>query len=143
MTTRAQTAQLKKAFLDQFAIYGNISTAAQRAGCERRTIYKWQEHDDEFASAFREAELQATEALEAEARTRALLGSDTLLIFLLKARAPEKYRDRYDVTSGGQPIQAAHASLDTLIVERLAAMAARGEGTGRLALAGSREPTDT
>jgi hypothetical protein len=32
--------------------------------------------------------------------------SDTLLIFLLKAHRPEKFRDRVDVTSGDQPLKA-------------------------------------
>jgi hypothetical protein len=128
MTTRAQTAHLKSAFIDAMAEYGNVSTAARIAGCDRRTVYKWQEYDDEFAAAFREAELTATETLEAEARRRAVEGvttetpiirdgrvidtivetkySDTLLIFLLKARAPEKYRERFEtsITSpNGQP----------------------------------------
>ena len=35
--------------------------------------------------------------LEAVARKRAIVGSDTLLIFLLKAVRPEKFRDRYQV----------------------------------------------
>ena len=108
------------------AEYGNVSTAARIAGCSRRVVYDWQEHDDEFAMAFREAELTATETLEAEARRRAVEGvttetpiirngevvstvvetrySDTLLIFLLKARAPEKYRERFDVTTAGEPL---------------------------------------
>lgn len=126
MTTRAQTAQQKKDFLVQFAVYGNVSTASAIAGVERRAVYRWQEMDDEFAAAYREAELTATETLEAEARRRAVEGvttetpiirdgrvidtivetkySDTLLIFLLKARAPEKYRERFDVTTAGQPM---------------------------------------
>lgn len=35
------------------------------------------------------------------ARQRATGGSDTLLIFLLKARRPEKYRERHVVEGGG------------------------------------------
>lgn len=41
----------------------------------RKRIYEWQEHDLEFAAGFREAESQAIEALEAEARTRATNGA--------------------------------------------------------------------
>jgi len=69
-----------------------------------------------FAAAFREADLKATEVLEREAWRRAnegfaepvyqhgkLVGtvqrySDNLLMFLLRARAPERYRDRVDVS---------------------------------------------
>ena len=111
--TSAQSARLKKKFLESFAVTGNITEACAVAGIKRRRlIYEWQEHDDQFAAAFREAEITATEVLETEARRRAADGveepvyhqgvvvgtvkkySDTLLIFLLKARAPEKYRER-------------------------------------------------
>jgi hypothetical protein len=64
----------------------------------------------------RQADLQATEILEKEAWRRAREGhaepvfqhgkqvgtiqrySDQLLMFLLRARAPERYRDRVDVS---------------------------------------------
>lgn len=64
----------------------------------------------------RQADLQATEVLEQEAWRRAREGiaepvyqhgkevgtiqrySDQLLMFLLRARAPERYRDRVDVS---------------------------------------------
>lgn len=86
----------------------------------RTLIYAWQEQDDEFAAEYRDAEIQATETMEAEAYRRAVNGtaepvyhqgaevgstqrySDTLLIFMLKARAPEKYRERHEVKHGGQ-----------------------------------------
>lgn len=111
MTDR-QSARLKKQFLEHFAGTGNITESATAVGIRRRVVYEWQERDDEFCLAFREAEIQATETMEAEARRRGMLGvdepvfhqgevvgsikkySDTLLIFLLKARAPEKYRER-------------------------------------------------
>ena len=119
-----QSARLKRRFLESFARTGNITESCRAAGVQRRaTIYDWQERDEAFAAAFREAELVATEVLEAEARRRAVDGviqdtpivhrgsvvapvtetkySDSLLIFLLKARAPEKYRERYEVKHGG------------------------------------------
>jgi hypothetical protein len=107
---------LKRRFLEIFGKQGNITVAAEATGIHRNTVYAWQEHDDEFAAEFRLAEQRATEVLEAEAWRRAVDGdesetpiyhrgrlighvletkrSDTLLIFLLKARAPEKYRER-------------------------------------------------
>jgi hypothetical protein len=99
VTTHAQTARHKKVFLEHFRNCGNITAAAQATGCVRRAIYRWQEDDDAFVAEFRDAELQATDGLEAEAWRRAMGGSDLLLIFLLKARAPEKYRERYDVNN--------------------------------------------
>jgi hypothetical protein len=111
--TPGQAVRLKKKFLEDFAKTGNVTESCSNVGLRRRaTVYDWQEQDDEFATAYRESEIMATEALETEARIRATDGtlkpvyqggvlvgyipekSDTLLIFLLKARAPEKYRDK-------------------------------------------------
>jgi hypothetical protein len=119
-----QLQQHKKAlFLDAFKQTGNITVSARRAAVDRSTYYRWCEHDDAFAAAARLAEQEAADVLEAEAWRRAVHGvrrekgvyhlgqqvatevvteySDTLLIFLLKGVRPEKFRDRYDVTSAG------------------------------------------
>ncbi|RPH76060.1 hypothetical protein EHM76_00005 [bacterium] len=106
----------RQRFIDTYASCGNVTYAAKRAGIPRNSIYAWQEHDEVFAAAFREADLKATEVLEREAWRRAnegfaepvyqhgkLVGtvqrySDNLLMFLLRARAPERYRDRVDVS---------------------------------------------
>lgn len=120
--TSGQSAHLKKAFLEHFAQTGNVSESCEAVGIKRRSnIYDWQERDDQFAAGFRESEIRATERLESEARRRGAEGyeepvfhqgaecgrvrkfSDTLLIFLLKARAPEKYRER---------VQMQHADAD-------------------------------
>lgn len=118
--TRGQTGQLKKAFLIDFAQTGNVTESCENVGVARSTVYLWQELDDQFVAGWRESEIMATERLETAARRRAVDGvttttpifhqgqriydieetkySDTLLIFLLKARAPEKYRDNVTVT---------------------------------------------
>lgn len=112
-------------FLEAFAIYGNIVRACLETVIPRRTVYKWRRHnekgeplDPEFMELFEVARDEAVKTLEAEAWRRAVDGditpttvagervdvyrkSDTLLIFLLKAHAPEKYRDRYDVNVKG------------------------------------------
>jgi len=111
----------KRAFLAAFPGCGNIRRACQAAGINRDTFYKWSEHDAEFVLAFQQAKVEAVEYLEAEAHRRATEGvrkekpiygrngallatvietdySDVLLIFLLKGLAPEKYRERVDVT---------------------------------------------
>lgn len=110
MTTLGQSEHRKAAFLEAFRVSGNVSQAAKAAGCGRTTVYGWQEHDETFALAYRQAELEAVDVLEAEARRRALgyettvldnhghahpvtRYSDLLLIFLLKGARPEKYRD--------------------------------------------------
>ena len=120
MTTRAQTAQHKRAFLAHYRTMGNILRASEAAGVERRRVYEWQEHDEAFALEFQQAQAEAVETLEAEAYRRAVEGvevpitaagkgivgheqkySDTLLIFLLKGAAPQKYRERVDLRHGG------------------------------------------
>lgn len=115
MATVVQTVQQKKRFLDAFAECGNVSAACRTANIRRANVYEWQEHDEAFALAYREAEVRAIDALEEEARRRAAIGtekpvfhkgevcgtireySDTLLIFLLKGARPEKYRERLDL----------------------------------------------
>ena len=125
MTTRAQSAQQKKAFLAAFAEYGNVSRAADASEVERRTVYKWLEHDETFALQYRQAEIQAEDVLEHAAWKRAVNGveqehgvysqgmqvatevkteySDVLLMFLLKARNPKKYRERVSIDYGDVP----------------------------------------
>lgn len=116
---RARTAHRQAAFLAEFAVHGNVAAAARTAVVERRQIYKWIDADPSFAERFHEAEQAAVEVLELEAYRRAVIGtpyrrtsywrgeevgidekteySDGLLTTLLKARAPEKYRDRLDL----------------------------------------------
>ena len=108
MSTLRQVRQQKRAFLEAFARCGNVTTAARIAEVTRTNVYRWQEHDAEFLAAFHEAEAQSTEVLEEEAQRRAMESSDTLLIFLLKARAPEKYRDtvtQRHVGASGGPVE--------------------------------------
>lgn len=109
----------KRLFLDRFRLTGNIWKACQDSGVARANIYRWQERDEAFAFAMRQAEIEATERLEEEGYRRAHDGvtqekpiyylgqqvgsvietdySDSLLMFLLKARKPEKYKDRLQV----------------------------------------------
>lgn len=117
VVARTQTLdRTRDRFLRWYSQSGNVTYAAKRAGVDRGQVYRWQEESDQFAAAFREADLKATEVLEREAWRRAnegvaepvyqhgkLVGtiqrySDNLLMFLLRARAPERYRDRVDVS---------------------------------------------
>lgn len=123
--TPGQIALLKRAFLTSFGVTGNITESCEAAGVgSRNTVTAWKEHDDDFLMAYREAEIQATERLESEARRRAVDGdvqqvpifhrgklihtvterkkSDTLLIFLLKARDPDKYRENVNLHHSGR-----------------------------------------
>jgi hypothetical protein len=158
MARPRQSAHLKRAFLKVFGEQGIISRAADQVGIDRNTVYYWQEHDAGFAAAFRQAEARATELLEAEAHRRAVQGverlkfdrglplvnpdtgepyrereySDTLLIFLLKARNPAKYRDnsRVELTGkDGGPIDIDVEPADR-IARRIAELAARVGASG-------------
>jgi transposase-like protein len=117
-----QRPKKQRLFLDAYAQNGNITEAARIAGIHRQRVYDWQEKDAEFGLAFNIAQSMAGDALEAEAHRRAVEGveepvfqggrqvgavrrySDTLLVLLLKATKPEKYRERHDVTSSGEPL---------------------------------------
>jgi len=115
----------QKAFLAAYAECGNITLAAKMAKIDRTQHYRWLDNP-EYAKMFQDAEEQAVEMLEREARRRAIEGlkkkkfdkngkpvidpetgeqyveheySDSLLIFLLKGARPEKYRDRHEVSA--------------------------------------------
>jgi len=92
----------KNAMLSALSKTGNVSAAARAAEIERRTHYRWLHSDPEYADAVEIAMEEAVDVLEAVARQRAIHGSDTLLIFLLKGHRPEKYRDRYEVKHAGK-----------------------------------------
>jgi hypothetical protein len=64
----------KAAFLKQFAVSGNVLQAAQKAGVGRRTVYTWLESDAQFKGLYDEAYEDALDALEEEARRRAVDG---------------------------------------------------------------------
>lgn len=95
-------------FLGTFAGTGIVLVACHAAGISRTQAYRERQRNSSFAQAWDRADEDATEALEAEARRRAMSVSDTLLIFLLKARRPALYRDnaRLELTgAAGGPIQ--------------------------------------
>jgi len=99
----------RDAFLAPLRETGNISAAARSARITRASAYQRRKEDGEFSDAWDDAIEEAVDALEEEARYRALIGrerkvyykgaevdtirmySDQLLILLLKAHRPEKY----------------------------------------------------
>ena len=125
--TRSNRATKKDKFLSALSESGIVGAACDIAGIGRRTVYEWRSVDDAFAAKGYEALQNAGERLEAEARKRAVNGSDTLLIFLLKGIYPEKYRDRYDVRSENK-VTVKHDA-DSLSDDELEAIAS-GRGVG-------------
>jgi len=123
------TKDRREAFLRALADTGIVSLAAGIAGITRARAYQVRKADLLFAAAWEEAEEQAADRLEAEAWRRAVAGvpepivsagkivrdddgqpiairrySDALMIALLKARRPERFKDRavveHDIADG-------------------------------------------
>lgn len=88
-------------FLAALAETGVVSKAVRAAGVDRSTPYRKREVDAEFARAWEVAMDEAMDELEWVARERATSVSDTLLIFLLKANRPAKYRENSRGESSG------------------------------------------
>ena len=101
--TRHRPVNWEKSYLIALAQTGNVTLSAQMAGIARGTARERYDTSPEFRKACDDAINQGIDILEAEARRRALAGSDLLLIFLLKANRPDKYRDNYHVTTSSAP----------------------------------------
>lgn len=71
----------------------NVRLAANGAGVDRSTAYRARERSAEFRKQWEDAIEDAVDVLEAEAWKRSRATSDVLLIFLLKAHRPLKYRE--------------------------------------------------
>ena len=104
-----ERAACKEAFL--CALFGGATVAEAATLCDvsRSTVYRWRMSDRHFASLWRAQEDAGDDPVEVEAIRRALMGtkkpvyrggtlvgevtekSDSLLMFLLKSRQPEKY----------------------------------------------------
>ena len=83
----------------------SVTGAAKLVGMGRSAAYKWRADDEAFAADWEDAIEEGTDDLEDRAMERAKSGqSDTMMIFMLKARRPEKYKERShveNVNSGG------------------------------------------
>ena len=123
--TKVTRQRVREMFLAELAQRGNVSAAAEIATMSRRWFYEEREGDPAFAAAWDDALETAIDAMELEARRRAVEGvekpiigrvgkdqdgiitvvreySDALMTLLLKAHRPEKYRERTDVQHSGK-----------------------------------------
>jgi len=80
-------------FLDELRLCGIVTKAAMAAGIHRDTAYFERQRDPTFAQEWQDALDRGVDMLEDVAKQRAYAGSDVLLIFLLKAHRPERYRE--------------------------------------------------
>jgi len=116
----------------------SVAAAADQAGVARRTVYYRREKDADFASEWDAAIEDGTDRLEDEAFRRALEGteksiyyqgkaigsvrdySDSLLVFMLKARRGDKFKD--SIKSDGKEslnVESARATLVSKLVPGL------------------------
>ena len=120
MPAQKWTSARRAAFLAALAETGNVSRAARAAKASRSRAYQLKADDPQFAEEWAGALEIATDALDAEARRRAMDGvetprfhqgqiagtvkkySDSLLMFLLRAHRPDLYRERAGLTSNRQ-----------------------------------------
>jgi len=140
------TPERQAAFCAALAATGIVRRACDAVSITRQTAYNWRDDDPEFAAAWERALKIGVSALEDEAHRRAFEGtdepvyykgmecgsvrkySDTLAIFLLKAHAPEKYRENIHAEltgAGGGPI-ALRAAVHVLSDDELARIAGSG-----------------
>ena len=117
--------QKQQEFLFHFGENAHFGKACQVIGYTRRAVYHWLRTNEEFKKRFDEQNDLALTVLEDEAHRRGVLGtdkpvfyngklighvkeySDTLLILLLKSRAPHKYKERFSgelTGANGQPL---------------------------------------
>lgn len=117
----------QRAFLRQFALIGNVTSAAQLVRIDRMRHYEWladTEKYPEYRARFQQAEVEFCDAIERAVAQRGIYGfdrpvyqggklvghervfSDALLQMAAKAHLPHKYRERLDISGpGGGPIQ--------------------------------------
>ena len=126
--TKVTRQRARETFLAELARRGNVSAAAEIATMSRRWFYEEREGDPQFAAAWDEALETAIDAMELEARRRAVEGvekpiigrvgkdqdgiittvreySDSLMTLLLKAHRPDKYRERQQIEHTGELVK--------------------------------------
>jgi hypothetical protein len=114
LDTAIQQPERQRRFLAAFAACGSVVRASRWAKTRRQTHYFWLATDPSYPARFRQAEMQAARTLEDEAVRRAHEGlrkpvwykgkivgyeteySDTLLLAVLRANNPDKFRDRIE-----------------------------------------------
>lgn len=124
-------------FLEILGTTCNVTLAARGAGVSRFTVYEHYREQPDFAAQWDDAKEAAVEILEAEAWQRARKVSDTLIIFLLKAHKPAKYRERYEVSQTSVNI-----NWDDLTENELERIAA-GEDPAAVLASRSKQPVST
>ena len=83
----------QEAFVQVLREGHTVEMASRTAGVSRMTAYRHRKTDPAFAEAWEHAYESGTDVLEQVAIKRAIEHDSQLLMFMLKARRPEKYRE--------------------------------------------------
>lgn len=154
---RTSKADWADRFFKAFAEEATIAAACAKAKVGRTTVHDRRKRDPVFAQRFLDADEAITEAMEAELYRRAVHGveqpvfqngklvgtvrkfSDVLLIFGLKARRPDIYRDRISIEDERktQDREAANRLTDAELDEKLAGVEAGDNVTPIAAASGN------
>ena len=94
---KASAGEWRKVFLATLASCGVVKVACHAAGIRRKAAYMLRKKCPKFAEAWDEAIEDACDVLEGIGLERAKKTSDGLLMFFLKARRPETYRERMEM----------------------------------------------
>jgi len=92
------TKRTRRSVIAAYSELGRVDLACQKAGVPKSLHYRWLHLDPTYKAEFEAARERMVGMLEDEAFRRAIDGSDKMLEILLKANAPEKYRERYNIT---------------------------------------------
>lgn len=127
----------KNKWLNEFVQRGSITATCKARKISRQTFYDWTKQDTEFKKVFEEqARPMITTLLEDEAYRRAMQGvpkgiyykgekiatereySDSLLVTLLRANCPQRYKNVVDTTLNGN-LNVNNISLPEKLAERM------------------------
>lgn len=98
--------QWRPAFLTALRRMANIGYACKEAGVTMVTAYNHKQSDEAFAAEWEDAYKMGLEELEQRAIERAMQGSDSLMIFLLKTKKGLKEKSGLEITGAdGRPIE--------------------------------------
>ena len=100
--TTIRTPKKRRAVLKALEAGLSVSAACRSAVMSRSAYFDWLANDVEFAADVQAAIDAGTDRLEDIAQSRAEDSSDTLMIFLLKARRPDKYKERQSLEHTGK-----------------------------------------